>query len=175
MNGFFPILQNMSSLVERLRVRSDRKPIYQLDESDDDADFEQGKPGTTEEKFERIVRIDAVCFLILFCLWNPLISFFFFLVRYIKFFLHLLMLSFWTQRVKTCMSNWLIKYFQFFCVNYLPFSKLRHSFKSWVGNYIGYCIWIVLDDGPHEIKHLHGSYLGFEFIWNACFSPMLKA
>ncbi|KAL9439940.1 hypothetical protein AB3S75_018747 [Citrus x aurantiifolia] len=49
----------MSSLVERLRVRSDRKPIYQLDESDDDADFEQGKPGTTEEKFERIVRIDA--------------------------------------------------------------------------------------------------------------------
>lgn len=56
----------MSSLVERLRVRSDRKPIYQLDESDDDADFEQGKPGTTEEKFERIVRIDAVCFLILF-------------------------------------------------------------------------------------------------------------
>lgn len=62
----FPILQNMSSLVERLRVRSDRKPIYQLDESDDDADFEQGKRGTTEEKFERIVRIDAVCFLILF-------------------------------------------------------------------------------------------------------------
>ncbi|GAY44314.1 hypothetical protein CUMW_081240 [Citrus unshiu] len=50
---------NMSSLVERLRVRSDRKPIYQLDESDDDADFEQGKPGTTVEKFERIVRIDA--------------------------------------------------------------------------------------------------------------------
>ncbi|KAH9798850.1 CHD3-type chromatin-remodeling factor PICKLE [Citrus sinensis] len=50
----------MSSLVERLRVRSDRKPIYQLDESDDDADFEQGKPGTTVEKFERIVRIDAV-------------------------------------------------------------------------------------------------------------------
>ncbi|KDO67501.1 hypothetical protein CISIN_1g000482mg [Citrus sinensis] len=49
----------MSSLVERLRVRSDRKPIYQLDESDDDADFEQGKPGTTVEKFERIVRIDA--------------------------------------------------------------------------------------------------------------------
>ncbi|GAY44313.1 hypothetical protein CUMW_081240, partial [Citrus unshiu] len=52
-------LLNMSSLVERLRVRSDRKPIYQLDESDDDADFEQGKPGTTVEKFERIVRIDA--------------------------------------------------------------------------------------------------------------------
>lgn len=56
----------MSSLVERLRVRSDRKPVYHLDESDDDADFVQGKPGTTEEKFERIVRTDGVGFLILF-------------------------------------------------------------------------------------------------------------
>jgi hypothetical protein len=56
----------MSSLVERLRVRSDRKPVYNIDESDDDADFLLGKPGTTQEKFERIVRSDAVCFFYLF-------------------------------------------------------------------------------------------------------------
>ncbi|XWS70486.1 hypothetical protein CRYUN_Cryun03dG0052200 [Craigia yunnanensis] len=49
----------MSSLVERLRVRSDRKPIYSLDESDDDADFVSGKSGKSEEKLERIVRTDA--------------------------------------------------------------------------------------------------------------------
>ncbi|XWS72736.1 hypothetical protein CRYUN_Cryun02cG0066000 [Craigia yunnanensis] len=49
----------MSSLVERLRVRSERKPIYSLDESDDDADFVSGKFGKTEEKSERIVRTDA--------------------------------------------------------------------------------------------------------------------
>ncbi|KAK4600631.1 hypothetical protein RGQ29_010329 [Quercus rubra] len=49
----------MSSLVERLRVRSDRKPIYNIDESDDDADLLPGKRGTTQEKFERIVRTDA--------------------------------------------------------------------------------------------------------------------
>ncbi|KAI4337260.1 hypothetical protein L6164_015699 [Bauhinia variegata] len=49
----------MSSLVERLRVRSDRKPVYNLDDSDDDADFLPRKPGATEEKFERIVRSDA--------------------------------------------------------------------------------------------------------------------
>ncbi|KAJ0029973.1 hypothetical protein Pint_12488 [Pistacia integerrima] len=49
----------MSSLVERLRVRSDRRPVYHLDESDDDADFVQGKPRATQEKFERIVRDDA--------------------------------------------------------------------------------------------------------------------
>ncbi|KAK6237044.1 hypothetical protein QUC31_020837 [Theobroma cacao] len=49
----------MSSLVERLRVRSDRKPIYNMDESDDDADFISGKSGKTEEKLERIVRTDA--------------------------------------------------------------------------------------------------------------------
>ncbi|XP_044463556.1 CHD3-type chromatin-remodeling factor PICKLE-like isoform X3 [Mangifera indica] len=52
-------LSNMSSLVERLRVRSDRKPVYHLDESDDDADFVRGKPGATQENFERIVRDDA--------------------------------------------------------------------------------------------------------------------
>ena len=53
----------MSSLVERLRVRSERKPIYSLDESDDDADFVSRKFGKTEENLERIVRTDAVSFL----------------------------------------------------------------------------------------------------------------
>ncbi|XP_019437785.1 PREDICTED: CHD3-type chromatin-remodeling factor PICKLE-like isoform X2 [Lupinus angustifolius] len=48
----------MSSLVERLRVRSDRKPIYNIDDSDDD-DFLPRKPGTTLENFERIVRSDV--------------------------------------------------------------------------------------------------------------------
>lgn len=56
----------MSSLVERLRVRSDRKPIYNLDESDDDADFVSGKSGKTEERFERIARTDSVSFLFFF-------------------------------------------------------------------------------------------------------------
>lgn len=60
-------LADMSSLVERLRVRSDRKPVYNIDESDDDADFLPGKPGRTEEKFERIVRSDAVCNFLPFC------------------------------------------------------------------------------------------------------------
>jgi chromodomain-helicase-DNA-binding protein 4 len=55
----------MSSLVERLRTRSDRKPIYNIDESDDDADFGTGKPGRAQEKFEKIVRIDVVCLLLL--------------------------------------------------------------------------------------------------------------
>ncbi|PQQ21046.1 CHD3-type chromatin-remodeling factor PICKLE [Prunus yedoensis var. nudiflora] len=49
----------MSSLVERLRVRSDRRPVYNIDESDDEADFVTRKPGTAEEKFEKIVRSDA--------------------------------------------------------------------------------------------------------------------
>lgn len=48
----------MSSLVERLRVRSERKPVYNLDESDDD-DFVFGKPGKSQEQIERIVRPDA--------------------------------------------------------------------------------------------------------------------
>lgn len=56
---FFGCLQKMSSLAERLRVRSDRKPVY-LDDSDDDADFLAGKSGRAEETFERIVRDDAV-------------------------------------------------------------------------------------------------------------------
>ncbi|KAK9280656.1 hypothetical protein L1049_014353 [Liquidambar formosana] len=49
----------MSSLVERLRVRSDRRPVYNIDESDDDADIVRGKSGLAPEKFERIVRTDA--------------------------------------------------------------------------------------------------------------------
>lgn len=53
-------LQKMSSLVERLRVRSDRRPVYNLDESDDD-DLLPKKPGTVLENMERIVRSDAVC------------------------------------------------------------------------------------------------------------------
>lgn len=60
------LLQNMSSLVERLRVRSDRRPIYNLDESDDDADLVHGKSGMSQEKFEKIVRSDAVCFLFVY-------------------------------------------------------------------------------------------------------------
>ena len=56
------LLQTMSSLVERLRVRSDRRPIYNLDESDDEFDLVHGKSGLSQEKFEKIVRTDAVCF-----------------------------------------------------------------------------------------------------------------
>ncbi|XP_030476827.2 CHD3-type chromatin-remodeling factor PICKLE isoform X2 [Syzygium oleosum] len=48
----------MSSLVERLRARSDRRPIYSIDESDDD-DFVPRKPGVTLDKLEKIVRDDA--------------------------------------------------------------------------------------------------------------------
>ncbi|CAI9092629.1 OLC1v1027924C1 [Oldenlandia corymbosa var. corymbosa] len=47
----------MASLVERLRVRSDRRPVYNLDESDDDATLLKSKP--REEIFERTVRPDA--------------------------------------------------------------------------------------------------------------------
>ena len=67
----------MSSLVERLRVRSDRRPVYNLDESDDDADFVRGKSGATQDKFERIVRSDAVCFPSPFPLLIPMINKFF--------------------------------------------------------------------------------------------------
>ncbi|GKU87355.1 hypothetical protein SLEP1_g1763 [Rubroshorea leprosula] len=56
----------MSSLVERLRARSERRPIYNLDDSDEEADFEHGKPGKTKEKLEQIDRTDAVCFLFFF-------------------------------------------------------------------------------------------------------------
>ncbi|CAA7032933.1 unnamed protein product [Microthlaspi erraticum] len=47
----------MSSLVERLRIRSDRKPVYNLDDSDDD-DFLPKKDRTLEQ-VEAIVRTDA--------------------------------------------------------------------------------------------------------------------
>ncbi|CAK7353888.1 unnamed protein product [Dovyalis caffra] len=53
-----PDPQEMSSLVERLRVRSERRPIYNLDESDDD-DFVSGKAKKPQEKIERFVRDDA--------------------------------------------------------------------------------------------------------------------
>lgn len=49
----------MASLVERLRVRSDRRPIYTLDESDEEADFVKKKSGSSDN-FERIQRPDAV-------------------------------------------------------------------------------------------------------------------
>ncbi|WCJ30367.1 Chromodomain-helicase-DNA-binding protein 5 [Euphorbia peplus] len=48
----------MSSLVERLRVRSERRPIYNLDESDDD-EFVSRKHGKPEEIIEKIVRDDV--------------------------------------------------------------------------------------------------------------------
>lgn len=68
----------MSSLVERLRVRSDRRPIYNLDESDDDADVVPGKPGTTQENFEKIDRSDAVSlfFYLIFCLLTYILLFY---------------------------------------------------------------------------------------------------
>ncbi|GAU17724.1 hypothetical protein TSUD_07860 [Trifolium subterraneum] len=49
----------MSSLVERLRVKPDRKRFNTIDESDDDADLMPRKRPKTQEKFERIVRSDA--------------------------------------------------------------------------------------------------------------------
>lgn len=50
----------MASLVERLRVRSDRRPIYTLDESDEESDFVKKKSGAgpSSENFERIQRPD---------------------------------------------------------------------------------------------------------------------
>ncbi|KAJ4952799.1 hypothetical protein NE237_029631 [Protea cynaroides] len=49
----------MSSLVERLRIRSDRKPLYNVDESDDDADLVRGESGPSREKPEKLIRTDA--------------------------------------------------------------------------------------------------------------------
>ncbi|EPS66504.1 hypothetical protein M569_08273, partial [Genlisea aurea] len=47
----------MSSLVERLRVRSDRRPVYNLDDSDDEPDSVKkrgmGSPSGVIEKIER--------------------------------------------------------------------------------------------------------------------------
>lgn len=53
-------MQKMASLVERLRVRSDRRPVYNLDESDEEADQKPGKSGTKKQEYEKIVRSDAV-------------------------------------------------------------------------------------------------------------------
>ena len=47
--------------MERLRVRSERRPVYSLDLSDDEADLGRGKSGDPSEKPERIDREDAVC------------------------------------------------------------------------------------------------------------------
>ncbi|WMV41945.1 hypothetical protein MTR67_035330 [Solanum verrucosum] len=49
----------MASLVERLRVRSDRKPMYKLDEFDDETDTMPGKSGTKKQEIEKIVRTDV--------------------------------------------------------------------------------------------------------------------
>lgn len=49
----------MSSLVERLRVRSDRKPVYNLDDSEDDSDVAEGR-SKKAKTFEKIVRDDVV-------------------------------------------------------------------------------------------------------------------
>lgn len=53
----------MSSLVERLRVRSDRKPVYNIDDWDDgeELDLKKTGPSSDQQKIERIVRDDAVC------------------------------------------------------------------------------------------------------------------
>ncbi|KAI7747238.1 hypothetical protein M8C21_002030 [Ambrosia artemisiifolia] len=48
----------MSSLVERLRVRSDSRPRYSLDESDEESDLLFGK-SKKSENIEKIVRDDA--------------------------------------------------------------------------------------------------------------------
>ena len=54
----------MSSLVERLRVRSERRPRYALDESDDDLPLRvgagKGKDQQNDAPAERIEREDAV-------------------------------------------------------------------------------------------------------------------
>jgi hypothetical protein len=54
----------MSSLVERLRVRSEKRPLYTLDESDDDLPPRdgagKGKDPQNDVPVERIEREDAV-------------------------------------------------------------------------------------------------------------------
>ncbi|XP_073042512.1 CHD3-type chromatin-remodeling factor PICKLE-like isoform X1 [Primulina eburnea] len=51
----------MASLVERLRIRSERRPIYNIDDSDDENDFvkRNSGSGSSNDKIERIERIDA--------------------------------------------------------------------------------------------------------------------
>lgn len=66
----------MSSLVERLRVRSERRPVYNLDESDEEFDYKHKKPGSTQEIYERLERDDKVCLLSYFFLIQGLVVFF---------------------------------------------------------------------------------------------------
>nr|GMD74242.1 cytochrome B561, DM13 and DOMON domain-containing protein At5g54830 [Ipomoea batatas] len=49
----------MASLAERLHVRLERRPVYNLDDSDDEADVRRGKSGPSQETIERFVRHDA--------------------------------------------------------------------------------------------------------------------
>ncbi|KAL8063013.1 hypothetical protein ABFX02_01G000800 [Erythranthe guttata] len=51
----------MASLVERLRVRSDRRPVYNIDESDEESDFVKRKSatGASSDKIEKIERPDV--------------------------------------------------------------------------------------------------------------------
>lgn len=60
-NCFVGYVAGMSSLVERLRVRSDSRPRYSLDDSDDESDILLGKSKNAEQ-FEKINRDDAVIF-----------------------------------------------------------------------------------------------------------------
>lgn len=48
--------------MERLRARSDRRPVYNIDDSDDDGDFLSGKSRMAQQKIEKIMRDDAVGF-----------------------------------------------------------------------------------------------------------------
>lgn len=49
----------MASLVERLRVRSDRRPVYSLDDSDDESLIARDKSKNNQEIAEKFVREDA--------------------------------------------------------------------------------------------------------------------
>lgn len=84
----------MSSLVERLRTRTERKRLYTEDDSDDDLFVvKKGKPvpppapDASPEKSERIARDDAVClrlgrkFLVLRCSCSSLYWYACFVVR----------------------------------------------------------------------------------------------
>ncbi|GFZ08308.1 hypothetical protein Acr_20g0001160 [Actinidia rufa] len=53
----------MSSLVERFRIRPDRRPVYNIDEWDAAADLDERKSGSAlpQQKIEKIFRADAIC------------------------------------------------------------------------------------------------------------------
>lgn len=85
---FVSFQQNMSTLVERVRLRTDRKPIYNTDESDDDADLMPIKHQTTQEKFERIVRSDVVSYILPFCSYRFCVVHFILCCTLPKFCLH---------------------------------------------------------------------------------------